>query len=90
MITQVFSYISHSHELLKQLNANMSMSTTVKTVPSSIVKCNEIMMELFDFKSNLHEGMLFNSTFTSDMTEKDDEYFNEDLGKKDESLEKVQ
>ena len=45
------------------------------------------MMELFDFKSDLHEEMLLNSTFYSDITENDDEYFNKDLNSNDEFFE---
>ena len=54
MMTEVSNYISHTHELLKQLNNDASMSTRITAGPSSIAKCNEIMMDLFDLKSDLH------------------------------------
>ena len=65
----------------------MSMSTKMNTVPSSMAKYNEVMMEQFDFKSNLHEEIVLNSIFYSNITEKNDEYFNEDLVSNDESFE---
>ena len=60
------------------------MSTRITAVPSSIAKCNEIMTDLFDFKSNLHEEMLLNSTFYSD----NDEYSNGDLSNGDDEFRK--
>ena len=54
------------------------MSTRITAVPSSIAKFNEIMMDLFDFKSDLHGEKLLNSMFYSDnMAEDNDEYSNE-------------
>ena len=44
-------------------------------------------MELCDFKSDLHEEMLLNSTFYSDITENYDKHLNENLSSNDESFE---
>ena len=44
-------------------------------------------MILFDFRSDLHEETLLNSTFYSDTTEDDDKYSNESFSNDDDSFE---
>ena len=55
MVTEISNYVSHSHELPKRLNEDASMSTMITAVPSSIAKCNEKLIYLFDFRRDLHE-----------------------------------
>ena len=48
IITEAYNYIPHYHTLLKCLDDDKSRSTTI---PSSIAECNEIIMDLFGFRS---------------------------------------
>ena len=54
----IIENVSHSHKLLKQINSRVSISSSINGVPSSIAKCNELMMNMFDFKSDSFEVML--------------------------------
>ena len=55
---------------------DISPPSVVSPVPSSIAKCNELI-NLFNFKSDLHEDLLLNSTFYSNTTSDDLEINNE-------------
>ena len=63
--------IVQSCKLLNAINSNIttnnSMPSVVSPVPSSISKLNGLILDLYDFKDDLHEKLL-NSMFYSNAT----------------------